>query len=381
MKFNKRFKGCFNVKKNIFFKSLIVLTVLICSLSSTLSFAAPLYGDVNFDNSVNSLDFAFFRTYLLGNNNLNDTTTADLNGDGNANSIDFAFLRQYLLGQIDKFPAVSTNTSIPIYTSIITPTSPTPTPVLDDMNYVSDTKSIHIKKYEQGNGQDMITYYVADVKISEGSDILSAFAKGTFGRSITDKTSNIAKENDAIFAVNGSYYGFRDDGIEIRNGKIYRDEPLRTGLAIYKNGTMESYTETDDSAEKLMENGVFQAISFGPSLVKAGNLITDFTNTVIDINSSSWAAKRPIEGENPRTGVGILEPNHFVFIVVDGRSPGYSRGATLAELAKMFYELGCNEAYNLDGGGSSTMYFNGKIINKPSLGSERSISDILYITK
>lgn len=368
------------MKKRIFLKVFIILSVLISSFTSIVSYAAPNYGDLNSDNSVNSLDFAMYRTYLLGNYNLNDSTTADLNGDGQTNSIDFAFLRQYLLGQIETFPAEGANTPITVVTPINTPT-PTPMSVLDDMNYVSDAKSIHIKKYEKGSGQDMITYYVADVKITKGSDILSAFAKGTFGRNLTDKTTNMAKENDAIFAVNGSYYGFRDDGIEIRNGKLYRDVPFRTGLAIYGNGTMEAYSEAEDSAEKLLQNGVFQAMSFGPTLVKSGTLITDFTNTVIDVNSSSMAAKRPIEGENPRTGIGMVEANHFLFIVVDGRSPGYSRGATLAEFAKMFYDLGCKEAYNFDGGGSSTMYFNGKIINKPSLGRERSISDILYITK
>jgi exopolysaccharide biosynthesis protein len=191
----------------------------------------------------------------------------------------------------------------------------------------------------------------------------------------------MAKEKDALLAINGSYYGFREDGIEIRNGILYRDVPFRTGLAIYNNGTMGPYTEASDSATKLLGNGVFQAISFGPVLVNSGTLITDFTNTVIDINSSSAAARRPIEGANPRTGIGMIEPNHFVFVVVDGRNPGYSKGATLTEFAKMFYDLGCKEAYNLDGGGSSTMYFNGKIINTPSLGRERSISDILYVTK
>ena len=366
------------MKKSGFLKLLIILTILFSSFSPISSLAAPVYGDLNSDGSINSIDFALFRTYLLGTYKLSDTTVADLNGDGQENSIDFAYFRQYLLGQIKVFPAESATTSVPT----VTPTKTVaPTPMLDGMNYVSDTKSIHIKKYEQGNGQDKITYFVADIKISQGTDIQSAFAKNTFGLNITDNTSNMAEAHDAIFAVNGSYYGFREDGIEIRNGKLYRNVPFRTGLAIYSNGIMESYTEASDSTTKLLANGVFQAISFGPVLVKSGTLITDFTNTVIDINSSSWAAKRPIEGANPRTGIGMLEPNHFVFIVADGRNPGYSKGATLAEFAKIFYDLGCKEAYNLDGGGSSTMYFNGKIINKPSLGSERSISDILYLTK
>jgi hypothetical protein len=57
-----------------------------------------------------------------------------------------------------------------------------------------------------------------------------------------------------------------------------------------------------------------------------------------------------IQGKQPRMGVGIVDQNHFVLIVVDGCSRGYSRGATLTEFAGMLQELGCSQAYNLDGG-------------------------------
>lgn len=70
------------------------------------------------------------------------------------------------------------------------------------------------------------------------------------------------------------------------------------------------------------------------------------------------------------------------FVVVDGRSRGYSRGMTLNEFADLFVELGASEAYNLDGGGSSTMYFNGRVVNQPSgKEKERGVSDILYVAE
>jgi exopolysaccharide biosynthesis protein len=78
--------------------------------------------------------------------------------------------------------------------------------------------------------------------------------------------------------------------------------------------------------------------------------------------------------------VGIIDNNHFVFIVVDGRSKGYSMGVSLTEFAQMFQQLGCMEAYNLDGGGSSTMYFMGRVVNNPlGRNKERGTSDILFI--
>ncbi|HRE30086.1 MAG TPA: phosphodiester glycosidase family protein [Anaerolineales bacterium] len=87
-----------------------------------------------------------------------------------------------------------------------------------------------------------------------------------------------------------------------------------------------------------------------------------------------------IQGSHPRTGIGIIDANHFVFVVVDGREQGYSRGVTLEEFAQIFSSLGATEAYNIDGGGSSTMYFNGRVVNNP-LGEnkERGTSDILYL--
>jgi exopolysaccharide biosynthesis protein len=246
----------------------------------------------------------------------------------------------------------------------------------DDWNYTSDTKTIKIKKVTKGTGNNKITYYVADVVLKESSELKSAFAKNEFGNNIIEYTSQIASDNNAIFAINGDYYGFRDDGIVIRNGKIFRDNPARTGLAFYEDGTMKTYDETSTTAKTLISQGVTQTLSFGPVLVKNSTAVTDFGTTVIDTNFGN----RSIQGSNPRTGIGIISANHYVFIVVDGRSQGYSKGMTLTEFAGVFEDLGCTDAYNLDGGGSSTMYFKGNVINNPlGKGAERGVSDILYI--
>lgn len=246
----------------------------------------------------------------------------------------------------------------------------------DEWNYKSESKSIQIKKVTTGSGKDTITYYVADVVLSDSADLKSAFAKNQFGNNIIEDTSKIASDNGAIFAINGDYYGFRDDGIVIRNGEIFRDNPARIGLAFYKDGTMKVYDETETSAEELIAQGVTQTLSFGPVLVENSSAITDFGRTVIDTNFGN----RSIQNSNPRTGVGIISPNHYVFIVVDGRSSGYSKGMTLQEFASVFEDLGCTAAYNLDGGGSSTMYFMGRVVNKPlGKGDERGVSDILYV--
>lgn len=246
----------------------------------------------------------------------------------------------------------------------------------DDWNYNSDSVTIKINKVSTGTGDDTVTYYTADVTLKDSSSLKSAFADNKFGQNIVEDTSVIASANNAIFAVNGDYYGFRDDGIIIRNGKIFRDIPARTGLAFYSDGSMKIYDETKTTAEKLIKEGVTQTLSFGPALVEDSKAITGLGKVEIDTNFGNHT----IQGSNPRTGVGIISPNHYVFVVVDGRSSGYSKGMSLDEFSELFVNLGCTDAYNLDGGGSSTMYFMGKVVNNPlGRNHERGVSDILYV--
>lgn len=258
----------------------------------------------------------------------------------------------------------------------IAETSSSPNAVSDDWNYSSDDVTISIEKVETGSGEDKITYFIADVTLKKAESLCSAFAKNQFGTNIIEDTSVIAEENNAVFAINGDYYGFRDDGVIIRNGQLFRDEPVRDALAFYSDGTMDTYDETEISSSELLKNGVLNTLSFGPVLVKDGVAVSDFAKTSIDKNIGN----RSIQSANPRTGIGMISANHFVFAVVDGRKANYSRGMTLTEFADLFESLGCVEAYNLDGGGSSTMYFQGRVVNDP-LGkeNERGVSDILYI--
>lgn len=246
----------------------------------------------------------------------------------------------------------------------------------DDWSYSCDNFSINIEKRETGESDNKITYYVANVNVKDISSLKSAFAQNKFGRNITEITSNIASSNNAIFAINGDYYGFREDGIIIRNGTLYRDIPARNGLAFFKDGRISIYNENSTTSNDLLNEGVTNTFSFGPSLLDNGKAITNFNNVKVDNNLGN----RNIDNSNPRTGIGMISPNKFVFVVVDGRSNGYSRGMTLSEFSQLFEDLGCTYAYNLDGGGSSTMYFNGRIVNTPcGKNSERKVSDIIYI--
>jgi exopolysaccharide biosynthesis protein len=242
-------------------------------------------------------------------------------------------------------------------------------------SYSDGSTSITISTVTEGAGSDTVTYYVADVTLSDAAAVRSAFAKDQFGENITELTSSIAAENDAIFAINGDYYGFRDTGIVIRNGVVFRDEPAREGLVFYTDGRVEVYDETTTSAAELLADGAWNTLSFGPAIVEDGSVVDGIEDVEIDTNFGNHS----IQGDQPRTAVGVVDENHLVFVVVDGRQSGYSAGVTLTELADIMVDLGATTAYNLDGGGSSTMYFAGEVINQPSNGGERATSDILYI--
>lgn len=244
-----------------------------------------------------------------------------------------------------------------------------------DSTFDDGSTSVTLATMTSGTGSSTVTYYVADVILSDATALRSAFANNQFGENITQTTSEIAAANGAIFAINGDYYGFRSTGIEIRNGVAYRDEGARDGLAFYADGHVEVYDETQTTADALVASGVWNTLSFGPAIVQGGTVVDGIDDVEVDTNVGNHS----IQGDQPRTAVGVIDDNHLVFVVVDGRQEGYSAGVTLPELADIMLSLGATTAYNLDGGGSSTMYFNGRVVNSPSNGGERGTSDILYV--
>lgn len=248
--------------------------------------------------------------------------------------------------------------------------------VVGENSFTSSSAKIGIEQVSTGSGDAKLTYYTAEVTLTDATALRSAFAKDSFGENITETTSAIAENSGAIFAINGDYYGFRDTGIVIRNGVAYRDAGAREALAFYRDGSAKVYDETATTADALVADGVWNTLSFGPSLLEDGKVKQGIESVEVDTNFGNHS----IQGQQPRTAVGVLGNNHLVFVVVDGRSEGYSVGVTMTGLAQIMLDLGAVTAYNIDGGGSSTMYFNGNLVNNPlGRNRERGTSDILYV--
>ena len=245
------------------------------------------------------------------------------------------------------------------------------TATVTDSSYKDDNISVNLSETTVNNTQ----VYVADVTLSSSDYLKTAFAQNAYGTNVTAKTSVTAADNNAILAVNGDYYGANSTGYVIRNGVVYRDtvrEDSSNGdLAIYKDGSFKVIYEDQISAEQLVNDGVVNLLAFGPALVENGEI-------AVDTNSEVGQAM----ASNPRTAIGIIDENHYIIVVSDGRT-SESEGLSLYQLAEVMKSYAAKTAYNLDGGGSSTLYFNGQVINKPTTGgnkiSERAVSDIVYI--
>jgi len=281
-------------------------------------------------------------------------------------SFSYSMLKTFVLAE-----TISTVATINTSTNTATASQAAKTATITDSSYKDDNISINLSEMTVNNTQ----VYVADITVSSSDYLKTAFAQNAFGTNVTAKTSETAADNNAILAVNGDYYGANSTGYVIRNGVVYRDtvrEDSSNGdLAIYKDGSFKIIYEDQISADQLVKDGVVNLLAFGPALVENGEIAVGKNQEVGQAMAS-----------NPRTAIGIIDENHYIIVVSDGRT-SESEGLSLYQLAEVMKSYGAKTAYNLDGGGSSTLYFNCQVINKPTTGgnkiSERAVSDIVYI--
>lgn len=245
----------------------------------------------------------------------------------------------------------------------------TTAPISTDTEYHDDQIDIVLTTMRVEN----TTVYVADVQIADISLLKTALAGNTYARNLTETTSVQAANAGAILAINGDYYGAQERGYVLRNGVLYRASAQSgtDALVIGADGNFRIITEGETSADTLVREGAWQVLTFGPALVKDGQVTV----------SSSDEVGRAMTS-NPRTAIGQISKGHYLLVVSDGRTKE-SAGLSLRQLAELMQSLGAQIAYNLDGGGSSTMVFQGRVVNNPTTNGrsirERSVSDIVYI--
>ena len=270
----------------------------------------------------------------------------------------------------------------------------TPNKEFIERKHYSDP-DIYIDITTHRDEEDTTTYYAADIRIKNLGYFNTALANDTFGQNIKQRTSDICKRKKGILAINGDTYGSQEGGYVIRNGNLkageYRSSKNLSrkkaeDLIVKKDGTFEIINEKDVSFEQVLDKNPLHVFSFGPALVNKNEVTVtpkEEVNTALGNN------------RNQRCAIGIVSPGHYYFVVSDGRNND-SHGLSLYTLANIMKDLHCETAYNLDGGGSATMYLDNGTGNADGLGhlinvpgqlqgdpsvKQREVSDIVYIGK
>ena len=211
-------------------------------------------------------------------------------------------------------------------------------------------------------------YCVAEIRTTEAEPLGAVMSQPTKKRPAGYKLVSpelLLEAHPCVFAMSDDLYGIRlqkykYDGIVIRNGEILatktrnsakkRPWPNLDTLAVYRDGSMKAYVCDAMTAEEYLAAGATQVFSFGPVLITDGEI----SETVLDPKYYPY--------NEPRAAIGMIEPRHYIAVIVRGRPEGTYVGAHLDWVAQKLKEYGCVEALNLDGGLTATMAFNGKLI-------------------
>lgn len=213
--------------------------------------------------------------------------------------------------------------------------------------------------------------YIAKIKLFNPEVFKLSLAEDKVGK--LETTSDAAIRTGAVLAINGGGFGAgRVNGELVStmiggtvvDGEVIKEFVPKSNedlffVGINKKGDLVG--DIPKSAQEVEDMNPYQGVSFIPILIKDGKKVT---------LPGAWAKTK-----HPRTIIGQYANDDLIVIVVDGRQGEYSAGITLERLQDKLLELGVKDAYNLDGGGSTAMYFNGKILNKPSDGNERPVAN------
>ena len=255
--------------------------------------------------------------------------------------------------------------------------------------FSADGLSIRIERFrEQADEKHLLEYCVADVRASEKSPLFAIMTPGNRvrpGGYYLAYPENLVRDNPAALAISDDYYGYRQyrrdlkkatwpPGIILRNGEIFytktrdsskkRDFPPMDTLAVYGDGSMKTRICDELTAEEYLEDGAVQVFSFGPWLIRNGEANEDVRHPKkSDI----------MKNNNPRAVIGMVEPFHYILMVVGVPDENKYAGVSGEWLIDKLLEYGCVEALNLDGGGTACMVFNGKTIIQGRWSKEKRV--------
>lgn len=196
-------------------------------------------------------------------------------------------------------------------------------------------------------GKVMLVRDPKRVKVAVTKDL------GVQGQRLTD----MVKDVGAIAGVNGG--GFYDPdgkgnggfpfGLTVQNGKLVHNNVANQKVELVALDDQGKLVIQEMSADELAKNNIKEAVSFGPNLIEDGKPLVK--------GDGGW-------GWAPRSAIGQAADGTIIFVVIDGRQPTWSVGASLRDVMNIFQKYNAINAVNLDGGSSSEMVYNGKIVNR-----------------
>ncbi len=240
--------------------------------------------------------------------------------------------------------------------------------------YASQTLRVVIRRTESRTNGRKQRCLIAEIFLKEGEEGFRtvAHAPGHLLDNMDrykEKQNVIAANNGLVFAMSTDFFIYRiarreqsgsgyPVGVTIRGGELLAEAPIREGaslyppldmLALFDGGDMRVYKANELTGQQLLDIGARDVLSFGPILVRDGEL-------------GSFDKVRGATPQ-PRAGIGMFAPGHYVCIIAEGRIRE-SKGLSCEEFAQLFRSLGCTLAFNLDGGNTSCMIFMGKQLNQ-----------------
>lgn len=246
--------------------------------------------------------------------------------------------------------------------------------------YLSDTLRLEITRTQ--TKKPLLTYYVADIVCASGTSLYTVNWNDDKPGRTNGLPQDIAVKAGAVYAQSGDFYSYRIKqkkypGVIIRDGKILYSQtagkawdrvPNLATMAFFSSGKAEVNEAWEVSAKEFAARGASTVVSFGPILVRGGEMA--------DLD------KKECNHKEPRSCMGIIEPGHYVGLLVEGRK-NHSDGCDLTTCAQILYDLGCTDALNLDGGNTAAMLFLGESVQLANNGgvdvNDRAVPDMLCV--
>ena len=212
----------------------------------------------------------------------------------------------------------------------------------------------------------------AEVKIAHGSQLRRKLAEDSYSSSVQLYASDMAKASNAVVAMNGDFYAFRDLGITVYQRKLYRNNPAQVDSCFFTASGDMLFSRAGElmgegEAEAFIQaNDVVFAVAFGPILVDNGELQYCAGYPIGEVNT-----------EYSRSCISMTDDLHYLLMTIN-HTPDARPRATINELARIIYSKNVRKAYTLDGGQTAEIIMMGGPINHVDFGEERAVSDIIY---